>query len=140
MTDKACAHCGQLFTALRNPKQTYCSAPECQQARKRQWQERQRHNDPDFAQARRDAQRKWAQQNPDYWRKYRQSRQQYAVSNRKKQRQRNVLTRSTVIAKTDASNPLQHLRPGLYAVRPAPSQAIAKTDALLVEITFISSI
>lgn len=140
MTCKACAHCGQLFTALRNPKQTYCSAPDCQKARKRQWQQRQRLSDPDFAQARRDAQRKWAEGNRGYWRQYRQSRQQYATSNRKKQRQRNAATRSVVIAKTDASNPLQHLRPGLYAIRPAPSQAIAKTDALLVEITFISSI
>ena len=140
MTCKICAHCGQLFTALRNPRKTYCSAPDCQKARKRKWQERQRLSDPDFVLAKRDAQRKWAQNNQDYWSQYRQSRQQYAASNRKKQRQRNVATRSDVIAKTDASNPLQHLRPGLYAIRAVPSLGVAKTDALLVEITFVSSI
>jgi len=44
-----CAHCNDLFTpAPQVPKQTYCSKPNCQKERRKQWQRNRLQSDPDY--------------------------------------------------------------------------------------------
>ena len=58
--------------------QLYCSKPECQKERKRQWHKQKMLDDSEYKDDRRDAQRKWRVNNPDYWRSYRASHPDYA--------------------------------------------------------------
>ena len=66
---KHCAHCGQPFEPRPQvPDQAFCSAPDCQRARKRQWQRAKLQSDPDYRINQRAAQQAWSQRNQDYWR------------------------------------------------------------------------
>ena len=76
---KRCAHCGQPFEPRPQvPDQAYCSAPDCQRARKRQWQRSKLQSDPDYRINQRAAQQAWSQRNQDYWHNYRDDRPEYA--------------------------------------------------------------
>ena len=74
MTMIYCAHCGAPFQPCRQtPKQTFCSDPICQRARKRQWQQAKRRADPDYRANQRSAQQAWATRNRGYWPQWRQA-------------------------------------------------------------------
>ena len=100
-----CKHCHELIHIRpQNPDQKYCSLPECQRARKAEWQRNKMKNDEAYRANQREAQRKWRERNPDYWREYRKRHPDYVRRNRLKQKDRNHRARgqddaSGVIAK-----------------------------------------
>jgi hypothetical protein len=58
MAQMACASCGREFTVRpQSPKQTYCSAPECQHERRRRWNRTKLKADPDYRANQRAAER-----------------------------------------------------------------------------------
>lgn len=76
MTTKYCTHCGHPFEPRPQvPDQAFCSAPECQRARKREWQRAKLQSDPDYRINQQAAQRAWSQRNHDYWRNHRDAQQ-----------------------------------------------------------------
>ncbi|HNQ04624.1 MAG TPA: hypothetical protein PKH69_08425 [Thiobacillaceae bacterium] len=86
-----CACCGRPFEPRPQvPDQAYCSAPDCQRARKRQWQRAKHQSDPDYRINQRAAQQAWSQRNQDYWRNYREDRPEYVQRNREQQRLRDA--------------------------------------------------
>lgn len=101
-----------------------------------------------------DAQKLWLEKNPGYWKDYREKNSQYAERNRQKQRERNRSSRAQTdrepssgpiakmdasIAKMDAIGPESPTFSGIYKLVPLAGSEIAKMDALIVEITAISS-
>lgn len=83
MVTTRCAHCGAPFQPRpQTPKQTFCSAPACQRARKRQWQQAKLASDPDYRANQRSAQRAWAARNRGYWPQWRQAQRASAPVNR----------------------------------------------------------
>lgn len=144
---KRCKNCHLLF--IPNPRvknQQYCSHPDCQRARKREWQRKKLQTDPDYRQAQREANDNWRSKNRDYWKQYRQKNSKYTEKNRQLQRERNKkrsqklqnLTRS-MIAKMDASNGEIRQISGKYKLIPLFGSGIAKMDALTVELSLIST-
>lgn len=80
MAIKQCLACGQSFQPRPQvPLQTYCSAPSCQQHRKRQWHRNKLQTDPDYQENQQRAQQSWIERNPDYWRQYRESHQSMLI-------------------------------------------------------------
>lgn len=78
-----CAGCSKTFEPRPQvPDQAYCSSPECQRARKRQWQKDKLRSDPDYQANQRAAQRAWSARNGDYWRDWRQAQQTSAERDR----------------------------------------------------------
>jgi hypothetical protein len=70
MTKLRCLHCGTSFTPVPQvPNQAYCSKPDCQKKRRRQWQKNKLQSDPDYRENQSRAQKAWTDKNPDYWRK-----------------------------------------------------------------------
>lgn len=64
-----CAGCSKTFEPRPQvPDQAYCSSPECQRARKRQWQKDKLRTDSDYQANQRAAQRAWSARNGSYWR------------------------------------------------------------------------
>ncbi len=73
MAQMVCASCAQVFAVRsQSPKQTYCSAPECQRERRRRWNKGKLKTDPDYRANQLAAQRAWHARHPDYWQTYRQ--------------------------------------------------------------------
>lgn len=100
--ERPCRGCGRLFRPRpQNPTQTYCSQPDCQRARKREWQRRKRAEDPDYRANEQAARRRWADAHPAYWRQWRASHPEYVERNRAAQRKRNARRRAA--AAVDAS-------------------------------------
>ena len=154
--EQVCAgiHCGRLY--MPNPKvknQHYCSRPECQRERKAEWHKRKLRTDTEYRQNRSAAQQGWRKRHPDYWRNNRRAHPDYRERNRVLQRARNQQARSpdvpaeppgvdiakmdsAVVAKTDA---LGGLLSGTYQLIPMVPGVIAKTDALLVQLSVLSS-
>ena len=58
--------------------QRYCSDPECQKARKRNWQKEKLAKDPDYRANQAEAQRQWRSRNRGYWKEYRRRNPDYA--------------------------------------------------------------
>jgi len=149
------SHCGQPY--VPNPKvkhQQYCSRSACQQERKALWHRRKLLTDEEYQQNRSAAQQGWRERHPDYWRDYRKAHPEYSERNRVLQRERNKKARcvaeragplsgevakmdSAVIAKTDA---LGGVISGTYRLVPFVPGVIAKTDALLVQLSVVSSV
>jgi len=72
MAQMACASCGREFSVRpQSPKQTYCSAHECQRERRRRWNRAKLEADPDYRANQLAAQRAWHARNPEYWQTYR---------------------------------------------------------------------
>jgi predicted nucleic acid-binding Zn ribbon protein len=72
MMTRHCACCGKPFEPRPQvPDQAYCSEPDCQRTRKRQWQRAKIQSDPDYRINQRAAQLAWSQRNQNYWRTYR---------------------------------------------------------------------
>ena len=131
MTNKICAGCGQPFEPRPQvPDQAYCSEPDCQRARKRQWQRAKRLSDPDYRINQRAAQQAWTQRHPDYWRDYRAAKPEYEQRNREQQRARDQ-ARNADLAKMDVCD----LPSGLYRITRHPASPMENGDSWVVEIT-----
>ena len=128
---RRCACCGKPFAPRPQvPDQAYCSDPDCQRARKRQWQRAKLQSDPDYRDNQRAAQQTWSQRNPDYWRGYRDARPDYAQHNREQQRSRDQ-ARNDDLAKMDVCD----LPTGLYRITRHPAFPRGNGDSWIVEIT-----
>lgn len=136
MAIKQCLACGQSFQPRPQvPLQTYCSAPSCQQHRKRHWQRNKLQTDPDYQENQQRAQQSWIERNPDYWRQYRKSHPKYVDRNRTLQRKRNAKAKTNQVANMDASTPAKLLPSGIYRLTLVTETKLAKMDVWTVEIT-----
>lgn len=131
---RRCRCCGKTFRPRPQvPKQRYCGERACQQARKRAWQKERRHDDPDYRENQREAQKRWASRHPEYWREWRQRHPEYRERNRRQQAERNARRRTSppppplppsspvtddAIAKMDVWTRESGLNPGTYRVTP----------------------
>jgi len=138
--EKTCVWCKKRFIphpAVRH--QRYCSDPECQKTRKRDWQRGKLAKDSDYRQNQAAAQREWRSRNGDYWREYRKRNPAYTEGNRIRQRERNRRRRSgSGIAKMDELRGKSVIRSGRYRLVPLGNLGVAKIDELIVEIGVIS--
>ena len=131
MSSILCTCCGQPFEPRPQvPGQAYCSSPDCQRARKRQWQRAKLQSDSDYRINQRAAQQAWSQRNPDYWRDYRDARHQYVQRNREQQRLRDQ-GREADLAKMDVCD----LPTGLYRIARHPAFPMESGASWIVEIT-----
>jgi hypothetical protein len=140
-----CYCCGKRFKA-RNASQHYCSKSICQRHRKKRWQKQKLKSDPDYRANQKQAQESWHKKHPGYWKDYRKSHPLYVERNRKRQRHRNGLRgadrgketvkRHPLIAKMDATPPVKS---GTYRLIPMEVPMIAKMDAVIVELSVVSS-
>jgi hypothetical protein len=133
---RRCACCGKPFELRPQVSdQAYCSSPDCQRARKRQWQRSKLQSDPDYRINQRAAQQAWSQRNQDYWRSYRDARPDYEQRNREQQRSRDARERDRVrdvdLAKMDVCD----LPSGLYRITRHPAFPRENSDSWVVEIT-----
>ena len=143
-----CVCCRKKFRPDPRVKgQTYCSRPECQKARRRDWQKKKLLEDKHYRENQQDAQKRWREKNRHYWRKYREEHSDYTRRNRELQRERNRRRRELVrprtglgeeIAKMDAIKQENPIIPGKYQLIPLDNQRIAKMDAILVNLSVIS--
>lgn len=142
MQIKHCAACGKSFPArAQTPRQRYCSQPDCQRARRSQWQKEKRSNDPDYAENQARAQQDWSNRNSDYWKNYRAAHPDYVEQNRKMQHARNVHSSTSKrgeIAKMDSSNVPPPLSAGIYEMTSLSQTGIAKMDVWMVELRVVS--
>ena len=131
-----CACCGEPFLPRPQvPDQAYCSAPDCQRARKRQWQRAKLQSDPDYRINQRAAQQAWSQRNADYWRNYRDARPDHAQRNRERQRSRDARARDRAREADLAKMDVCILPTGLYRITQHPAFPRQNGDAWVVEIT-----
>ena len=134
-----CFHCATLFTP-RNKKQYCCRSPECQKARKANWQRIKMKTNSDYRAAQKFSQKKWAAANPGYWKAYRNQNPEKATRNRMLQTIRNrrrpapEKPADVLIAKMDARNRMQFQPFGQFWLVPL----IAKMDATKVNIYTIT--
>ena len=137
--EKTCLCCKrQLISHPAVANQRYCSDPECQRARKRNWQKEKLARDADYRANQAAAQRQWHSRNRDYWREYRKRNPAYTETNRIRQRKRNRCRRVEAgIAKMDALTAKTVIRSGRYRLVPLGGWGIAKMDELIVEIGVI---
>lgn len=137
---KYCSACSRAFEpSPQVPRQSFCSAPECQRERRRRWQREKLASDPDYRENQARSQKNWAKEHPDYWREYRQSHPEYAELNRTKQHSRNRKRQEPPIAKMDVSTAPMGLPSGRYLLKPMANSEFAKMDAWIVEITVLSA-
>jgi hypothetical protein len=136
---KRCFACGKSFRSHPQvPDQNYCSASACQRERRRLWQQQKRRTDPDYVENQARAHKSWAKSHSEYWAKYRSSHPEYAEQNRLAQLKRNQAKQALPIEKMDESGQPPSLPPGRYLLTPVSVPGIAKMDAWIVEITFLS--
>lgn len=129
-----CVHCGCDFKPdPRVKNQRYCSAEECQRARKRKWQQEKLRSDLDYQANQRDCQREWHKRHPDYYRQYRERHPKSCERNRLMQRYRNSRKRSRQkVATMDAFRPAPILDPALYYLFPVIAKMDASTQKVLI--------
>jgi hypothetical protein len=78
--------------------------------------------DADDQDNQKEAQAKWRAANPDYWRNYRQQHEKYCERNRLLQKKRDAKRRARRLAKMDALNDVNHIKPmGYYHIASTPS-------------------
>ncbi len=138
-----CVYCGDLFEASpKHKNQTACKKPECQRAKKAEWQRHKMKTDPVYNASQKISQKQWARENPDYWKKYRSKHPEKVQRNRVLQAIRNRKARSKdisrgmalpLIAKMDASKSDRFHAFGQFWLIPV----IAKMDALKVNMVEI---
>ncbi len=134
-----CRCCGRAFRRRpRNPTQQYCSQRRCQRAPKREWQRRERGEDPDYRANERAAQRAWARAHAQYWRRWRAAHPEYVQRNRLLQRGRNARRRAAAagIANGDAWTRDSVLPPGRYRLEPWRCARDCKWDVSPTQISF----
>ena len=132
---KHCKRCRQIFLITRNPKQHYCSNPDCQRVRKNQWRKNMRHNDRDYRNNQRDANCRWFAHHLDYWKQYRESHPEYVRRNREKQHVRDeakirMQVQAIHLAKSDALFEESQVQSRIYQLIPVLAHNLAKSDAL----------
>lgn len=140
MAKKICASCGREFTPrpqVRN--QTFCSAPECQRERHRQWQKRKRQLDAKYRKVDAEYSSAWAVANAGYWERYRESHPDYADRNRLLQKQRNAKSRKLKAATQNPAEPGITFPTGRYQLIRIDSEGVANGNVWIVEITAIAS-
>ena len=126
MAKKICASCGREFTPrpqVRN--QTFCSAPECQRERHRQWQKRKRQLDAKYRKVDAEYSSAWAVANAGYWERYRESHPDYADRNRQLQKQRNAKSRKLKAAIQNPAEPGITFPSGRYQLIRIDSEGVA---------------
>jgi hypothetical protein len=134
-----CVYCGDLFpSSPRHKNQIACRRPECQRAKKAEWQRHKMKTDPVYRESQRISQKEWARANPGYWKKYRKNNPEKDQRNRVLQTIRNKKARSIesdrlLIAKMDASKGDNFQPLGQFWLIPV----IAKMDALKVNLVKI---
>lgn len=134
MMTKRCACCGQPFEPRPQvPDQAFCSSPDCQRARKRQWQRHKLKSDPDYRINQKDAQRAWTERNQDYWRVRRETSIGSGQPDPKQAEQSDA--REPLLAKMDAST----LPSGIYRITRHPAFPSDDGDSWVVEITLLSA-
>ena len=132
MMTKRCACCGQPFEPRPQvPDQAFCSSPDCQRARKRQWQRDKIKSDPDYRINQQDAQRAWTQRNQDYWRTRRET--SIGSGQRDPKQPEQPDARQPLLAKMDVST----LPSGIYRITRHPAFPSGVGDSLVVEITLL---
>ena len=128
---RPCACCGEPFEPRPQvPDQIFCTSPDCQRARKREWQRSKLQSDPDYRVNQRAAQQAWSQRNPDYWRRYREAQPDYPQGHRDQQRSRDQ-AHTSALAKMDVCD----LPSGLYRITRHPSLPKENGATWVVEIT-----
>lgn len=134
-----CKNCGN--TVPRNPrlkkKQKYCSAEECQKARRRHWKTTQYHQDDTYRAKCLAQQKQWRVCYPadQYQKTYREKHPDYVLRNRELQRQRNKTRKKqtqTTIVKTQTLL-LQPREDGSYVLAKAIKEMIVNRNALSVQ-------
>jgi hypothetical protein len=131
-----CFNCGVYFPASRRHKnQRYCKKPQCQRARKTEWQRLKMKTDKKYWADQKRCQYEWLRANPNYWRDYRRRHPEKVKRNRALQMIRNRRRRKSVetatgrdtalIAKMDASKVNDYKLVGQFWLVPV----IAKMDA-----------
>jgi hypothetical protein len=131
-----CVYCGDLFDpSPRHKNQIACQNPECQKAKKAEWQRHKLKTDPVYRESQKISQKQWVRANPGYWKTYRQSHPEKVQRNRALQNLRNKKARSLgsvrpLIAKMDASKSYSFEALGQFWLVPV----IAKMDALKVNL------
>lgn len=134
-----CDHCGcPLPLSLRNPNQRFCGMPECQRARKRQWQKHKMASDSAYRENQRQANKEWLKNNPRYWDQYRQNRPEYTQQNRVKSKERMRIRRQVasvvhMFAKMDTFMVDTTRLSGYYGLIPL-GEMFAKMDAKIIRI------
>jgi len=134
-----CFHCATMFIP-RNRKQYCCSRPECQKARKANWQRIKMKTDPDYRTAQKLSNQKWAAKSPGYWKIYRDKNPEKAERNRmlqvirNRRRSDNKKSDDNSIAKMDARINMDFQPVGQFWLVPL----IAKMDATKVNIYTIT--
>jgi hypothetical protein len=137
---KQCVACRRKFQPNPQvPKQRYCSAPKCQQERRRHKQRAKRKKDPDYKDNQSRAQQAWSKRNTDYWREYRRTHPEYLERNRHLQRERSDKRKMKLIAKMGVSEPESPVPSGIYRLVPMAVTGIAKMDVWTLEIKFLSN-
>lgn len=117
MESVPCPNC-TLFFPPRNSLQIFCTAPDCQLARKSLWQKKKLVTDPDYKGDQQLSKNKWAQNNPGYWKEYRERHPKKTQRNRDLQKIRNLKKKGIVeslepsktgsIAKMDSRKAWKH--------------------------------
>ncbi len=133
MESVLCPCCNTFFTP-RNKKQTFCTKPKCQRARKALWQRNKMATDPEYKKGQHLSNQKWLANNPDYWTKYRRKNPKKTDRNRALQRVRNQKLRpvKTIgIAKMDSRKSSKQSLLGQFWLIPT----IAKMDPVKIFIT-----
>jgi hypothetical protein len=140
MESKECACCSKRFHPRpQSPNQIFCSSPACQRERRRRWQQKRRHGDPEYRDNQSRAQATWSKAHPDYWREYRRTHPAYCERNRVRRRERSRLeVTGSNVAKMDVSTRESPVPSGTYRLSPVRRTDVAKMDAWTVEITLIS--
>ncbi|MFT3812937.1 MAG: hypothetical protein QM740_06115 [Acidovorax sp.] len=129
---KCCACCGNIFVPRPQvPNQAFCASPDCQRARKRQWQRDKLQSDPTYRINQRAAQLAWTQRNQDYWPNYRATRPEYRQRNREQQQMRDANRPVAEPVKMDVCD----LPSGLYRITRRPDFPKTSSDSWVVEIT-----
>ncbi len=100
-----CVNCGTFFIP-RNCKQNYCTAPDCQRARKAVWQRFKLKSDTDYRTQQHLSHQKWLQKNPGYYRSYRRHNPDKTKRNRALQVIRNRRNRRRAGNKKFGEDPL----------------------------------
>lgn len=139
MESSRCAACGEAFRPCpKTPHQQFCSAHACQQERRRRWRRAKLVSDPDYRDNQARAQRAWIDRHPGYWDDYRRLHPEYVQRNRTQQRERRASGRPQGVAKMNELPANFPPKSGIYKLSPVASKNVAKIDALMVEIVFIS--
>lgn len=138
MEKRWCTACGNPFEPRpQSPRQSYCTSPECQRARRSLWQRIKRQTDPDYLENQVEAHRAWCQRNPAYWRQYRVEHPEYTVGNRARQSARNLKRRAPLIANVDVTDVFS-FSSGVFRLTPVEPEKLANMGVWTVHLTLLS--